>query len=122
MSDLSTTRALLTQDGKVLIEQPNGSYRQAKNKIDWQRVNAMTEDEINAAARSDVDTPPLDDAFWANARVALPQRFPKKHQGLRLDAEVLDWFKAQGPGWQTRMNAVLRSYVEAQKKHEPNRL
>jgi uncharacterized protein (DUF4415 family) len=47
----------------------------------------------------------------------LPPRNPKRHQGIRLDADVLDWLKAQGPGWQTRMNAVLKSYVEARKRH-----
>jgi uncharacterized protein (DUF4415 family) len=119
MSDESTTRAALTQDGKVMIEQPDGSYRKADSKTDWQRVNALTEDEIEAAARADADAQPLDDAFWADAHIVMPQRIPKKHQGMRLDAEVIDWFKAQGPGWQTRMNAVLRSYVEARKKHGP---
>jgi uncharacterized protein (DUF4415 family) len=34
---------------------------------------------------------------------------------LRLDADLLDWFRAQGPGWQTRMNAVLRAWMQAQK-------
>jgi uncharacterized protein (DUF4415 family) len=40
----------------------------------------------------------------------------KVHTGLRIDADVLDWFKAQGRGFQTHMNAVLRAYVEAQRK------
>lgn len=121
MSDEGTTRAVLTQDGRVLIEQPDGHYRKADSRTDWQRVTTLTEEEIDAAARGDADALPLDDAFWADARVVLPQRIPKKHQGMRLDAEVLDWFKAQGPGWQTRINAVLRSYVEAQKKHGSGR-
>jgi len=34
---------------------------------------------------------------------------------LRLDADLLDWFRAQGPGWQTRMNAVLRAWMQARK-------
>jgi uncharacterized protein (DUF4415 family) len=36
------------------------------------------------------------------------------HTGIRIDTDVLNWFKAQGRGWQTRMNAVLRAYVKAQ--------
>jgi uncharacterized protein (DUF4415 family) len=119
MSGESTTRAVLTQDGDVLIEQPDGSYRKAAAKTSWQQVNALTEEEIDAAARDDADAPPLDDAFWANARIVMPQEYPKKHRGLQLDAEVIDWFEAQGPGWQNRVNAVLRSYIEAQKKHGP---
>lgn len=117
MNDANTTKAVLTHDGKVMIEQPDGSYREAAGRTDWDRVNALSEDEVEAAARTDPDAPPLDDEFWRNARVVLSPRVPKRHQGMRLDAEVLDWFKAQGPGWQTRMNAVLKSYVEAQKRH-----
>jgi len=121
MSDESTTRAVPTQDGGVMIEQPDGSYRKAEAKTDWQCVSAMTEEEIEAAARSDADALPLDEDFWAKARIVMPQRVPKKHQGMRLDADVLHWFKAQGPGRQTRMNAVLRSYVEARRKQGPGR-
>jgi uncharacterized protein (DUF4415 family) len=113
MSDENITRAVLA-DGKVLIRQPDGSYRESTAKTDWERVNARTDEEVEAAALADVDAPPLDDQFWEKARVVVPPRMPKRHQGMRLDADVIEWFKAQGPGWQTRMNAVLRSYVEAQ--------
>ncbi len=116
MSDGNITKAVLTRDGKVLIEQPDGSYRVAPGRTDWDEVNARPEEEVEAAARSDPDALPLDDEFWSNARIVTPPRMPKRHQGMRLDAEVLDWFKAQGPGWQTRMNAVLKSYVEARKR------
>ena len=51
--------------------------------------------------------------FWAKAQLVDPT--PKKSVHLRLDAEVYEYFKAQGRGHLTRMNAVLRSYVEAQK-------
>jgi len=47
------------------------------------------------------------------ARRRLPSASRKSAISLRLDPEVLDWFKAQGPGYQTRMNAVLRAYMEA---------
>lgn len=47
------------------------------------------------------------------ARRGLPAAPRKAAISLRLDAEVLDWFKAQGPGYQTRMNAVLRAFMEA---------
>jgi uncharacterized protein (DUF4415 family) len=48
--------------------------------------------------------------FWASAKIVLPDT--KKSVHLRVDAKVLDFFKAQGKGHLTRMNAVLRSYVE----------
>jgi uncharacterized protein (DUF4415 family) len=47
------------------------------------------------------------------ARQGLPAAPRKAAISLRLDADVLDWFKAQGPGYQTRINAVLRAYKEA---------
>jgi uncharacterized protein (DUF4415 family) len=82
-------------------------------RTDWARVDAMTEEEIDAAARSDPDAQPTDDAFWEDAVLV----FPSKHLVcIRIDRDVLDWFRGQGRGYQTRMNAVLRSYMEAQVK------
>ena len=52
---------------------------------------------------------------WKNARVVMPGA-GKLQLTLRLDAKVRDWFKAQGKGYQTRINAVLRSYVEAHRE------
>ncbi len=47
------------------------------------------------------------------ARQGLPQSGKKEAISLRLDRDVLDWFKTQGPGYQTRMNTVLRAYMDA---------
>jgi uncharacterized protein (DUF4415 family) len=55
--------------------------------------------------------------FWRNARVVMPSG--KKSVHLRVDADVLEWFRAQGRGYLTRMNAVLRSYMEARKHDRP---
>lgn len=62
--------------------------------------------------RTATDAPGLeiDEAFWDKAQPI--GRDQKVHTGIRIDADVLNWFKAQGRGWQTRMNAVLRSYYE----------
>lgn len=65
------------------------------------------------APAADAPEREVDEAFWATARLVEPDR-RKVHTGLRIDADVLDWFKASGRGWQTRMNAVLRSYYEHQ--------
>ena len=66
-----------------------------------------------ASVAADLPERAVDEAFWATARLVEPSR-RKVHTGLRIDADVLDWFKARGRGWQTRMNAVLRSYYEHQ--------
>ena len=67
--------------------------------------------------RTAADAParPVDATFWREARLVTPER-RKVHTGLRIDADVLDWFKAKGHGWQTRMNAVLRSYYEHERR------
>ena len=73
---------------------------------DWRRV-------AKSAAPSGRDP---DDAIgpidikWALTELPLPRR--KAHTTLRLDADLLDWFRSQGRGYQTRINAVLRSYYE----------
>ena len=66
------------------------------------------------ATRPDAPEVELDEAFWRNARIVAPPG--KKSIHLRLDADVLAWFKAQGRGYLTRMNAVLRSYMEAHRR------
>jgi len=55
----------------------------------------------------------LDEEFWKNARVVMPGERRKDLVSLRIDHEVLEWFREQGKGHLTRMNAVLRSYMEA---------
>ena len=84
------------------------------SQTDWERVKNMTESEIEVAAASDADAQPTDEEFWANAEVTMPQ--PKRAISLRVDSDVLEWFKSYGKGYQTRMNAVLRAYMEAQQR------
>ena len=76
------------------------------SKTDWDRVDAMTDEEIDTS-----EIPPLDEAFFANAEVRLPK--PKVPITIRLDDDVLRWFRSMGKGYQTRINAVLRTYMEA---------
>lgn len=70
------------------------------------RLQKMTDREIDYS-----DIPATDAKFWEKARVVMPSA--KTHLSLRLDEDVVEWFKRQGDGYQTRINAVLRSYVEA---------
>jgi hypothetical protein len=79
MSRENLTRAVLTQDGRVLVEQPAGSCRRAGSRTDWDRVRAMRDEESEAAAASDPDAPPLDQAFRREARVVFPRPVRKKH-------------------------------------------
>jgi uncharacterized protein (DUF4415 family) len=71
----------------------------------------MTDEEIHAAVSSDPDIVPTDEAFWAQAQVVMPRR--KETVTIRLDADLLAWFRRER-GYQTRINAILRAYVNAQ--------
>ena len=77
-----------------------------KSRTDWARVDAMRDEDIDLA-----DIPELDEAFFKNAVIRLPGK--KVPVTIRLDREVLEWFKAQGKGYQSRINALLKAYKEA---------
>jgi uncharacterized protein (DUF4415 family) len=66
--------------------------------------------------RPDAPAHSVDEEFWTNSRVVMPRSAGKASVHLRLDADVLEWFRAQGGGHLSRMNAVLRSFMEAQKR------
>jgi uncharacterized protein (DUF4415 family) len=85
-----------------------------ESKTDWARVDAMTDEEIEAQMRDDPDWSDFMDIDWSNATIVYPVE--KQAVSIRLDSDVLDFFKKQGKGYQTRINAVLRSYVQEMKK------
>jgi uncharacterized protein (DUF4415 family) len=78
-----------------------------ESKSDWVRAGAMTYAEIEAAIADDPDGMVVD---WSTASIEMPQ--PKAVLNIRVDRDVLDFFRQDGRGYQTRINAVLRSYVE----------
>jgi uncharacterized protein (DUF4415 family) len=69
--------------------------------------------------RPDAPEIELDEDFWRNARVVMPDERKKTSIHLRVDTDVLEWFKQHGKGHLKRMNAVLRAYVETQKHRHP---
>jgi uncharacterized protein (DUF4415 family) len=83
-------------------------------KTDWERIRNKTDEEIEAAMRDDPDWADLIDMDWSDAVVAV--LVPKKAISIRLDEDVVNFFKRQGPGYQTRINAVLRRFMEKVKK------
>jgi uncharacterized protein (DUF4415 family) len=84
-------------------------------KTDWERVDALTDAEIESSVARDADAAPLLDAeFWEGAELVMPAG-RKERITLRLDEEVLEHFRQTGRGYQTRINAVLRAYVRQQR-------
>jgi len=78
-------------------------------KTDWPRVEQRTDAEIEQAMREDADWADLVDIDWSEAEVVVPPR--KKAISIRIDEDVLSFFKRPGSGYQKRINAVLRGYV-----------
>jgi len=84
--------------------------RRMKGETDYARLDAMTDEDIARAVADDPDVAPLD-LDWSQARVVMPPG--KENVTLRVDRDVLAWFRGTGKGFHTRMNAVLRAYMEA---------
>jgi len=80
-----------------------------ESRTDWKKLAAKPDAGIDTS-----DIPELDKDFFRHAKLRMPKG--KQMVSLRLDSDVLDWFKRQGKGYQTKINAVLRAYVEAKKR------
>ena len=76
-------------------------------------INATPDDQIDTS-----DIPELDDTLYETARLALPTGTTKKTVTMRMDEDVLEWFRSHGKGHLTRMNAVLRAYMLAHQGQE----
>jgi uncharacterized protein (DUF4415 family) len=84
-----------------------------KGRTDWGRVDELTDEDIAKAVANDPDAAPID-VDWSDAVLVIPPK--KKAISIRVDEDVLDYFKREGEGYQRRINAVLRSYVQQKAK------
>ena len=80
-----------------------------ESQTNWAKVDELSDSDIDTS-----DIPPLDADFFKRAELRMPKR--KKSVTVRLDSDVLEWFQKQGKGYQTRINAVLRTYMEAHRE------
>lgn len=112
MKKASKARAVLV-DGRPYRKKADGSLVPLRGKTDWKRLDRMTSRQVEAVAAADKDGAPMTDEEWARAEIAIPQ---KVSVGLRLDDDLLGWFKSPGRGYQTRINTILRRYYEAHRK------
>ncbi len=81
-----------------------------KSQTDWARIDAMTDEEIDLS-----DIPEITEEMWAKGvwRKGLKPTANKSQLTLRIDQDVIEFFKAQGRGYQTKINQLLRAYMEA---------
>ncbi len=95
---------------RYTAEEIDEMIRRGEDRTDWARVDALTEEELEAS----IDHEEEGEVDWSTLQAGIPG--PQRQLTVWLDADVVEWFKAQGAGYQTRINDVLRSYVEAHKK------
>lgn len=88
---------------------PRDTRARDRSMTDLQRVRGMSDEEVERNAADDLQEQGIPADWYLRAKPVNP----KVPISIRLDADVLEYFKAQGPGWQTRMNSVLRAYMEA---------
>src|SRR5690606_27872690 len=92
-------------------EELDAIRKKGEGKTDWKRVAELRDEDIDTS-----DIPDLDESYWASAEQIEPES--KERISIRIDQDVLNYFRERGPGYQTRMNAVLKSFVEIQKRKE----
>ena len=83
-----------------------------KSRTDWKRVDALKDRKIDFS-----DAPELTPEMFARGivRRGLKPIARKKLLTLRIDSDVVEWYRSQGSGYQTRINALLRAYMDERK-------
>jgi uncharacterized protein (DUF4415 family) len=90
--------------------------RALKSESNWALADAMTDEDIDRLIKDDPDWEGLEDIDWSKAELVSFKA--KAAISIRLDADVLAFFKQGGAGYQSRINAVLRSYMKAKEKEK----
>jgi len=84
-----------------------------EDKTDWRKVDKMTGARLEKSIRADVDDLHAE-SDWTQAVVGIPA--PKDHINIRIDHDVLEWFRANGKGYQTLINNVLKAFVQTRQR------
>jgi uncharacterized protein (DUF4415 family) len=99
----------LTQPYIAILRPMKPRNNSRESRTDWRKLARLPDDKIDTS-----DIPALGEDFFREAKRREPKGKPSV--SLRVDRDVLDWFKRQGKGYQTRINAVLRAYVRSRKR------
>jgi uncharacterized protein (DUF4415 family) len=98
----------------TIVKYTVNEMQKLRSKTDWGRVDAMSDEDIARAVESDPDTRFLDEEDFKKMRRRGSQSAPVKDNiSVRLNQEVVVFFKAQGKGWQTKINDVLQDYINS---------
>ena len=86
-----------------------------EDPTNWDKIDAATGSKLEASIRADVDDV-RGEPDWTQAIVGIPA--PKDHINIRVDPDVLQWFKSNGKGYQTLINNVLRAFVQTRQQRQ----
>ena len=95
---------------RYTAEELDEMRRRGEDQTNIEAVKALTEEELEAS----IDREEEGEVDWSTLSVELPR--PKVAFTMRYDQDVLEWFRKQGPGYQSKINAVLKSYITANSK------
>ena len=108
----------MKKDGNIVsytVAELEAMRARGESRIVWARVDAMSEEELEAAIASDPDWADIPRNWYKHARPHYPEDM-KKQVSLRIDPDVLAWFKRQGPDYRRRINNALRAFVDAHER------
>ena len=100
---------------RYTAKQIKSKMERGEDRTDWRKAKAMTGKKLEASIRADVDDV-RGEPDWTQAIMGVPA--PKDHINIRIDHDVLEWFKKNGRGYQTLMNNVLRAFVKTRRQSE----
>ncbi len=97
---------------RYTAKQIKAKIERGEDRTNWRKANAMTGKKLEASIRADVDDVRRE-PDWTQAIMGVPA---KDHINIRIDHDVLSWFRASGRGYQTLMNNVLRAFVQSRRQ------
>jgi uncharacterized protein (DUF4415 family) len=103
---------------RYTAKQIKAKVARGEDRTDWRKANAVTGKKLEVSIRADVDEV-QGEPDWTQAVMGIPA--PKDHINIRIDHDVLAWFRASGRGYQTLMNNVLRAFVQSRQQPESTR-
>jgi uncharacterized protein (DUF4415 family) len=96
-------------------KQIKAKIARGEDRTDWRKVNAITGKKLEVSIKADIDDV-HGEPDWTRATMGVSA--PKDHINIRIDHDVLEWFRAGGRGYQTLMNNVLRAFVQARQQRD----
>ena len=101
---------------RYTAKQIKAKIARGEDRTNWDKIDAMTGTKLEASIRADVDDV-QSEPDWTQAIAGIPA--PKEHINIRIDHDVLQWFRSNGKGYQTMINNVLRAFVQT-RQQRPN--